>query len=85
MTAQPDQKRVEMEAARICAAIERLWPEVSSEVGLETQEGEDAYVWLSVPDRDYYDVLIDASQLSVDLYNDTGIYILPMPTRKGAE
>ena len=77
MTTELDRKVIRQEAQKIARQLARLWPELITHVSLNTQEGEDAYLWIQAPVDLTSEVIVEASNLGVDLYNQKGIYVTP--------
>lgn len=78
MKTKDDHRKVALqEAEKICRQLEAQWPGISTEVSLDTQEGEDAYIWVKVPAEQVDAVRVAASGLTAELWGEKGIYIVP--------
>ena len=70
-------RAVLLEARKMAMHLEKIWPDISTITSLDTQEGEDAYMWITADEEIHDAVLDEAVGLTVDLYNEKAIYIVP--------
>ena len=77
MSLQAYRKQVQREAGKIARELERSWPQIHTRVSLDTQEGEDAYIWITAPTDLEDDIRTEATALTVDLYDTESIYVVP--------
>jgi hypothetical protein len=66
-------------AAKVAQFIERDYPQVKTEIDLETVElGEDAYVWIMLDTPELLDeVRVTACNYATDLWEVENIFIVP--------
>ena len=70
------------EAEKICRQLEDRWPGIITSVSLDTQEGEDAYIWIRAPANVEDEVTMEAAGLTAGLYESKGLYVLPRLERQ---
>ena len=72
------------ELGRLAEKIRSEWPEVDVEVDLETQEGEDGYLWITSA-REHIDAIrVFASGLTNRLWKKTGLHVVPRMSVNGS-
>ncbi|MGH2355317.1 MAG: hypothetical protein ACRDJN_27220 [Chloroflexota bacterium] len=76
----PSRGRVEAVAEQLAAELRREFPQVTaSDVTFDTREGEDAYLWLTIPaeDAELRRRLLSVAAAKTAAYLGEGIAILP--------
>jgi hypothetical protein len=77
MKKRTSKKNVLRQAELMAGELKAHWPEIVTEIGFETQEGEDAYLWITTSAEYEDDIRADAADLTVNLYEMSGLYIPP--------
>ena len=70
------QKEIWNEASKIAKEIELSYPGTEVEVSLQTQEGEDAYLWITTSREKVNKIRVLAAELAVRLWENKAIDVI---------
>lgn len=72
-----DRPQVWREAERLARMIKACYSDINIEVSLQTQEDEDAYIWIDAPPEKLDEIVTVATNITSRLWKTKGIFVIP--------